>query len=153
MIVLLALAFDHARKRADSAESLLAARPAVHEDAKQAVQIVRVSGPVRIETKTVYVPGTTTVQYVDRVVDRAPVTTTTDKESEVVKVVTPACPQAYRPKTRYAGLIFGGDGYANSWVKGARAGLTVYDRWDLGANAVRERSGSTAFGGDVSFRW
>jgi hypothetical protein len=153
LIVLLALAFDHARKRADAAEAIIATRPSIHTEAEQKTQIVRVSGPVRYETKTVYVPGTTQIQYVDRVVMRDPVTTTTEKETEVKRDVAPACPPPYRPKTRFAGLIFGGDGYQGSWVKGARGGIDVFDRLDLGVNLVREKQGATVLGGDVSFRW
>ena len=152
LVVVLAMTLYVTVLKLKVADAALAARPTVHMDAEQKVQVVRVAGPVRVEEKIVYKPGTKEIQYVDRIMDRAPVTTTTQKESEVKKDVVPACPAGLHP-TRYAGLTLGPDGWAGSWVKGARGGITVYDTWDLGATMQRDLSGSPSFGVDVSFRW
>lgn len=129
-LILAALAFYilSLRGQLAAANAALAARPTVHTESEQQLKIVRVAGPVHYETKTVYVPGTDIVQYVDRVVTRDPVTTTTEKETEIKRDVTPACaPQ--RHYGRYIGLA---DGLPQEDHPRLRAGLTFGDRLDLG---------------------
>ncbi len=114
-----------------AANAALAARPAIHTEAEQKTQIVRVAGPVHYETKTVFVPGTNTVQYVDRIITRDPVTTTTEKETEVKRDEKPACPPLPAAPWRYAGAVV--DPLAQTKLVGLRGGVTLYDRLDLGA--------------------
>lgn len=120
------------QRQLKDARAALAARPAVVTKVEQQVKTVTVAGPVRVETKTVYVPGTTQVQYVDRVVERAPVTTTQQKETEADRSVTPACPAAAAPRWRYAGLTLDPD---NGGVPMAlRGGVTLWGRFDAGVS-------------------
>ncbi len=133
------------RHQLAAANAALAARPAVHLEAEQQLKIVKVAGPVHYETKTVYVPGTTQVQYVERIVTRDPVTTTTQKDSEVVKDVKPACPAAAAAPWRYAGATLDGSG-----PRALRAGVTLWNRLDLGASYDWKYH---AAGGDVGVRF
>lgn len=112
-----------------AANAALAARPAVHLEAEQQVHTVRVAGPVRVETKTVYVPGTKEIQYVDRIVETGSVTTTTQKDSEVKKDVQPACVAPAAFPRRYVGttLDLGGP-------RAVRGGVTLWDHLDVGAS-------------------
>jgi hypothetical protein len=141
LVVILVLLFFLvlARSALKAANAALAARPAVHTEAEQKVQVVRVAGPVKVETKTVYVPGTTQVQYVERVVERAPVTTTTEKESEIVKDVRPACPPAPARPWREASVLV--DPLATSKLVGLDGSVTLGDRLVLGAGGRIDRGG------------
>lgn len=115
-----------------AAKAALAARPTVHIEAEQQVKTVRVAGPVHYETETVYVPGTNTVQYVDRIITRDPVTTTTQKDSEVKKDEKPSCPAPAAAHWRYAGITLDPD---NGGVPSAlRGGVTLWGRFDAGAS-------------------
>jgi hypothetical protein len=127
LALLLAFRLEHAARKVD--EAVIAARPAVHTEAEQHVQIVRVSGPVRVETKTVYVPGTNQVQYVERIAERGASTTTTQKESQVVKDVKPACPPAPRAPWRYVSAALDVPGLT---PRRLGAGVTWYGRLDTG---------------------
>lgn len=132
-ILVLALLLLGARRTVKADAAALAARPAIHMEADQQVKTVRVAGPVRVETKTVYVPGTTQIQYVDRVVDTAPVTTTTEKESQVERDVRPACSAAAALPWRYLGLYTDS---ADASKAGLRGGVTLWNTLDLGAGIV-----------------
>lgn len=129
-IIVLVLLFVGAKRRYVSDEAALAARPAVHETAEQQVKVVKVAGPVRVETRTVYKPGTTQVVYVDRVVDSSPVTTTTEKQSEVVKDVKPACPAAPAARNRFVGVQ---TSPLNQKAIGVEVGMTLFGAIDARA--------------------
>lgn len=128
-------------------ESEFAAKPRVEFRDRVVEKRIVVKGPVHVVT--VQAPDGSKMTTVDR----APETVSTDKDRDVSRVETPICPQPHRVPSRYVGPIFGKDGYAGSWVKGARGGINVLENWDLGANLVREKSGATVVGGDVVFRW
>ncbi len=128
-------------------EAALDAKPRVEFRDRVVEKRVVVKGPVHVVTVQAK-DGSKTVT-----VDRAPETISTDKARDVNRTETPICPPPYRAKSRYAGLIVGANGYQGSWVKGIRAGINVFDSWDFGGNAVRERSGATVIGGDIIFRW
>ena len=66
---------------------------------------ITVAGPVHTEVKTVYVPGTKEIQYVDRIVTQDPVTTTVAAEKDYDQKVAPACPAAPARPWRYAGAL------------------------------------------------
>ncbi len=128
-------------------ESDLAAKPRVEYRDRIVEKRVVVKGPSRI-IKVKGPDGTVTTTT-----DRAPETVSTEKDRDVENTETPICPPPYRPKSRYVGLIVGKDGYQGSWVKGVRGGINVIENWDLGVNLIRDRSGDSAVGGDLSFRW
>lgn len=128
-------------------EQALAAKPKVEFRDRVVEKKVVVKGSVRV-VKVEAPDGTKTTT-----VDRAPETVTTDKDRDVARTETPVCPPPRRLPSRYAGVIMGADGYAGSWVKGARGGINVLENWDLGGNVSREKSGATVVGGDIIFRW
>lgn len=130
LVLLLLFRFEHAARKADDAA--LAARPAVHTETEQQLKVVRIAGPVHVETRTVYVPGKPgEVQYVDRIVTRDAVTTTTTKDSEMQRDVRPACPPAPRAPWRYAGATLDLPALLPRRLEG---GITWYGRLDTGLN-------------------
>jgi hypothetical protein len=132
VILVLALLLCALRARLKTDEAVIAARPAVHTEAEQQSHSVRVAGPVRVVTKTVYVPGTTQVQYVERDIERGQTTTTTEKDSHVVKDVRPACPPAPRAPWRYAGVTV--DPLNSFMPRALRGGVSLWGRLDVGGS-------------------
>lgn len=126
ILVALFLYIASLRRQLSEANAALAARPTVHLEAEQQLKTVRVAGPERVDIRTVYKDGQ--IVYVDRVLTRDPVTTTTVKDSEVRKDVTPSCP-APRHYGRYLGIA---DGLPQEDKPRLRGGMTFGDRLDLG---------------------
>jgi hypothetical protein len=146
LLVLLFASWLRRGEKIASLESQLAAKPRVEFRDKIVEKRVVVKGPVHTVTVLAKDGSKTTTT------DRAPETVSTDKAKDAIRVETPICPPTHR-QTRYAGLIFGADGYGGSWVKGFRGGINVFENWDLGGNVLRERSGETVLGGEVVLRW
>lgn len=119
--------------RARGDENALAARPRVETKVKTNTKTVTVAGPERVETKTVYVPGTTQIQYVDRVVEIGPATTTVTAEKDYDRSSTPSCPPAPVAPWRYVGVL--ADPFAPTKLVGVRGGVTLFNRLDLGLGA------------------
>ncbi len=146
LLVALFISWAHRGARIAELETAMAAKPRVEFRDRVVEKKVRVAGPVHVVT--VQAPdGTKTTT-----VDRAVVTTTTDKARDTERTETPVCLPPRSPRTRFAGLLLGPDG-TGSWIEGARGGLNLFDRIDVAASFRRRRGGGTAFGGDVSFRW
>lgn len=106
---------------------LLAARPEIHDESEAKVQIVRVAGPVRVETKTIFLPGGE--REVVRVVERGATTTTTDRDTHTEHDVKPACPSASAP-WRYAGVAV--DPLGGFMPRRLEGGVTWFNRFDTG---------------------
>lgn len=121
-------------------QEALRARPAV--EVRTEVKTVRVAGPVHIVKQIVEKPGAERVVTIT--VDRAPVTTTSDRDVE--RKETPACAPARRlyvgagidsvaawqkPYLRGGGMVFDGmlgvGGTINPWAK--RVGLEAAYHW------------------------
>lgn len=111
----------------------LAARANVRTHAEVVTKTVRVAGPVHYDVKTVYVPGTKEIQYVERVITRDPVTTTTVADRTLDRVVAPACAPAAPVPWRSAGVLL--DPLATTKIVGLRGGVTLFRNFELGAAA------------------
>lgn len=149
-LAVLALLFASWLRRGEKISSLeaqLAAKPMVEFRDRVVEKRVVEKGPVHF-VKVVAPDGTKTTT-----VDRAAVVVTTDKASDHERKETPICPQPHRAPTRYFGPTWGKDGFAGSWVKGARGGINVMENWDLGGNLSRERDGAVVVGAETIFRW
>lgn len=151
LLVLVSASWLRRGEKIASLESALAAKPLVEFRDRVVEKRVVVKGDVRIVREVVKAPDGTVTSRTETA--RAPETVTTDKDRDVVRVETPICPAPHKVPARYAGLIWGADGYGGSWVKGARGGINVLENWDLGGNLAREKNGATVLGGDVTFRW
>lgn len=151
LLVLLFASWLRRGEKIAALEAQLAEKPKVEFRDRVVEKRVVVRGPVRVVKEVVQAPDGTKTTRTET--DRAPETVSTDKDRDVARVETPVCPPPTRPKSRYAGLILGTDGYAGSPVKGARVGLNVWQSWDLGVNVSRESSGASVVGGEVVFRW
>ncbi len=151
LVVLLFASWLRRGEKIARLEANLAAKPKIEYKDRIVEKRVVVKGPVRVVKVVVKSPdGTTTTQSIS---DKAEETVETDKARDVEKVETPICPPPRRAPSRFFGFVVGRDGYQGSWIKGVRAGINVLENWDLGANVVRERSGASVVGGDISFRW
>lgn len=151
LLVLLFASWLRRGERIATLEAALAAKPKVEFRDRIVEKRVVVRGPVRVVKEVVQAPDGTKTTRTET--DRASETVSTDKDRDVARVETPVCPPPRRLPSRFAGVIMGADGYAGSWVKGVRGGINVMENWDLGGNVLREKSGATVLGGDVTFRW
>lgn len=114
-------------------DAALAARPKtdtkVEMKVKTVVHTVTVQGPERVVEKI------TQGEVVERVVYRdAPTTTVVDEatgtEKEYARETAPACPASLPMPWRYAGAMV--DPLSTTKLVGARGGITLYNRVDLG---------------------
>ena len=106
---------------------LLAAKPRV--EIREIVKTVekRVVGPVRIVEKIKYLPGGEKI--VERVIERAAVSTDRGAEMYAVRVEVPVCPKERATRWYVGGGLSPGTS-DNEWA--ARGGLTFKGRFDLG---------------------
>lgn len=130
VIVLLAVLLMRAGAAIKARDATLAERPKVEMRVETRTAVKVVEGPVRVETKTVYVPGTTQVQYVDRVVERASKTVDRSAEREADKSVAPVCPAAASAPWRTAAVLL--DPTETAKVVGLRGDVTLLNRLVLG---------------------
>jgi hypothetical protein len=124
LIVLLALAFMHAKRRADGDELALAARPKVETRVDVHTVTKTVQGPERVVEKVV--KG----EVVERVVYKDQAVTTTEAQKDYDRTTAPACPAAAPAPWRYAGVL--ADPFAPTKLVGLRGGVTLWNRVDLG---------------------
>lgn len=132
-IALLAFLLWQTKVTLGNDNAALAARANVTTHAQVQTKTVLVAGPVRTETKTVFVPGTKTIEYIDRVVLQEPATTTTETASVTDRAVTAACPAAAKAPWRSAGVLW--DPAETSKVVGVRGALTLFKNFEIGAQA------------------
>ena len=116
-------------KHQQDAITVLHARPTVQFRDRIVEKRVIVRGPVRIVKDIVKAPdGTVTIRTTT---DRSPETVTSDKDHGIERVETPpVIPEAPR-RMRYVGLAL--NPFDHGMPERARAGLTMWDRLDLGA--------------------
>jgi hypothetical protein len=144
-ILAIVIFFGQAKLKAD--ETALAARPKVEIKTEQQVKTVRVAGPVRIESKEVKGPGDTV--FIDRIIERGETTTTTQKDTQVDKTIAPACVAAAPAPWRYAGVMV--DPLSSTKLVGARGGVTLWNRLDLGGSLRLDRGAQGAVEASVRF--
>lgn len=136
LIVLLALAFNHARHRADAAEAALAARPAVSDTARKETDLHVERGKVTVVERFLPAPPASAAcpdpkpQLAERVTTRDPSVIDRTTQAEQTHAEAPACPAAAAAPWRYAGVL--ADPTSASKLVGLYGGVTLKDRLDLG---------------------
>lgn len=133
LIVLLALAFDHARHRADAAEAVVDSRPKIETHIETKTVTVVKQGPERIVEKIV--KG----EIIERVVYKDASETTTGTERALDKNVTPAClPASAIPWREVSAAV---DPTSTSKLVGLDGSVTLGGRFVLGAGGRFDRGG------------
>jgi len=133
LLVVLLLALIALGKKDAEYRELLASKAKVEVREVVKTKIVRVSGPERVTTRTIFRPGG--VKVITRVRESDGSTTTTGKESDIARSESPTCPQAQAKRWYLGGGVNAMD--REDWS--ARGGITLFDRFDVGYRFQRDR--------------